>query len=27
VNPDRFLAATDPTLPDAKRRRVARARD
>lgn len=27
LNPDRFLKATDPTLPDAKPRRVARAQD
>jgi murein DD-endopeptidase MepM/ murein hydrolase activator NlpD len=27
VNPDRFLAATDPVLPDVKRRRAALARD
>jgi murein DD-endopeptidase MepM/ murein hydrolase activator NlpD len=27
LNPDRFLKAVDPTLPDAKQRRVARARD
>ena len=27
VNPDRFLAATDPKLPDANKRRIARGRD
>ncbi|MGH8747437.1 MAG: M23 family metallopeptidase, partial [Burkholderiales bacterium] len=27
VNPDRFLKAADPTLPDAKPRRIARAQD
>ena len=27
VNPDRFLAATDPKLPDADKRRIARGRD